>query len=181
MSYRACRAQSRGQPSSVVAFLSLGFLSYCGGAHVGTIDGIVNPAIAYGNPPGQDKLFAGMGMGAIMTRLIVVVSVLAYALVLGTSEGIAQRIYGAGSVSCGDWLKYRDQKMLGEQYQAQAWIDGLISGINLAKSNGPDLFASFPGKEGMYAWIDNYCRSKPLDKLVSAGMALAEELKARAK
>jgi hypothetical protein len=44
--------------------------------------------------------------------------------IVGTTAIVpAQTFFGAGTVSCGDWLKYRDQNLKGQEYQAQAWID----------------------------------------------------------
>lgn len=89
-------------------------------------------------------------------------------------------MYGAGTVSCGEWQKYRLSGDKGNTYQLQAWIDGYLSGYNVA-SEDVDVLASKPSSIAFYAWIDNYCGSHPLDILVVAASALRKELTDRAK
>ncbi len=63
-------------------------------------------------------------------------------------------------------------------YQAQAWVDGFLSGYNVA-DDGADFLA--PVKPvAVYAWVDNYCGPKPLDQRVEAALALKNELQSRA-
>jgi hypothetical protein len=45
-------------------------------------------------------------------------------------------------------------------YQAQAWVDGFLSGENSA-SDGPDFLAPKPNTVAYYAWIDNYSARNP--------------------
>ena len=97
----------------------------------------------------------------------------------------AQTIMGAGTVSCGEWLRVRaiqspNTRDLASQYQMQAWIDGYLSGTNIANPKGPDILISTPSGVAMYSWIDNYCRSNSLNALVGAASALAKELMSRA-
>lgn len=100
--------------------------------------------------------------------------------IVGAKVATAQNIFGAGTITCGDWLEYRNQNRKDHEYQAQAWIDGFISGSNVSSPNGPDILASRTGDE-MYAWIDNYCKAKPRDRLVAATWALVKELQSKAK
>ena len=96
---------------------------------------------------------------------------------------------GAGTVSCGEWLQFRsfEEKKGNAQLQlqvnslrSQSWIDGYLSGVNVTSSGGPDIFASRPNGVAMYVWVDNYCRSKPLDKIAEAADGLIKELQSRA-
>jgi hypothetical protein len=99
-----------------------------------------------------------------------------------TSEVVARDgiMYGAGMISCGDWQQHRLSGYKSNSYQAQAWIDGLLSGLNAADS-GPDFLVPKPDPVGYYAWLDNYCKEKPLDTLTQAALALKKELAARAR
>ena len=103
-----------------------------------------------------------------------------------------QTVMGAGTISCGEWLRLRsfegragNFKERASLYQVHAWIDGFVSGINSriesADPKGPDLLASKPDSVALYAWLDNYCRSKPLNLVGEAVLALAKELESRAK
>ena len=112
--------------------------------------------------------------------MIIVRSLLLLGLVLvapAFAEEGGATIYGAGAVSCGQW-----QKDLAIRVQAEAWIDGFLSGYNLA-STGPDFLADTPNDNGasFSIWIDNYCRSNPIDRLTTAVFALKNELLSRAR
>jgi hypothetical protein len=89
-------------------------------------------------------------------------------------------IYGAGMVSCGKWQQYRSSGDKPNSYQAQAWIDGFLSGYNSA-TDGPDFLTPKPSSIAYYAWVDNYCKEKPLDELALAVFALKKELASRAR
>ena len=103
--------------------------------------------------------------------------------ILGANLASAQNIFGAGTATCGDWLEYRDQHLKNYEHQAQAWIDGFVSGVNVAMLNGPDMLASrrADGMDWMYEWVDNYCRKRPQDRLVAATFALVKDLQSKAK
>lgn len=101
---------------------------------------------------------------------------------------MAQTIAGAGTISCGEWLRFRSfEDQSGHEgdraklFQLQAWVDGFVSGVNFARGGNPDILLSQPSFSALYAVVDNYCRTKPLDWVSSAAIALANELQARAK
>jgi hypothetical protein len=89
-------------------------------------------------------------------------------------------IYGAGTISCGEWQQYRSTGTKSDSYQGEAWIDGYLSGSNAA-GNEVDFLAAKTSSVAYYAWIDNYCGQHPLDHLEHAVMLLAKELRLRAK
>jgi hypothetical protein len=113
----------------------------------------------------------------IRTLLLGLVLVMAAA---GGAVAEGRAVYGAGLVSCGQWLQYRTTGDKGNSFQLQAWIDGYLSGYNVA-STDPDFLASQPAAVALYIWIDNYCRDKPLDVLTQAVTALKKELLTRAR
>jgi hypothetical protein len=96
----------------------------------------------------------------------------------------AAAVYGAGTLSCGQWQQSRagsTNRDKGNSFQLQAWIDGFLSGYNLA-DDSPDFLKGMPdGGTSFHFWIDNYCKNKPLDTLVIAATALKDELQARAR
>jgi hypothetical protein len=142
-------------------------------------------------PAGPEMTLGNMREVGVQA-ITVFASVAVAALVTAHSPVSGQTVMGAGTISCGEWLRLRsfegragNFKELASLYQIHAWIDGFVSGINLridlADTGGPDLLASRPDSVAMYAWLDNYCRSKPLNIVVDAVMALAKELQSRAK
>src|ERR1700675_967928 len=98
--------------------------------------------------------------------------------VSGAAAG-GKYIYGAGTISCAEWLNYRSTGGNPNSYQAQAWVDGVLSAYNLADDEQDDFLLSAPKAVASYAWIDNYCRPKPLDQVVQAVVALKKELQSR--
>jgi hypothetical protein len=85
-------------------------------------------------------------------------------------------IIGTG-YSCGRWLQERALPQHGMRAQAEAWIAGYVSGINVAAGSG-DLLRDLDA-EAVYAWTVNYCRTSPLDPLNDAANALIFELRKR--
>jgi hypothetical protein len=88
-------------------------------------------------------------------------------------------VYGAGMITCGEWQHYRSSGNKPANVQAQAWIDGYLSGSN-ASGDGPDFIAPKPTDIAYYAWIDNYCAQNPLNPLLQAVLLLKKELLSRA-
>jgi hypothetical protein len=112
---------------------------------------------------------------------------LGLAIAISGASGVSaepRMVMGAGTISCGEWQQSRTYQQNGNvqfqvnAYQAQAWIDGFLSGYNMA-SVGPDILASRLGGTASYTWIDNYCRSNPLDRLSIAAWGLLQELQSR--
>jgi hypothetical protein len=94
--------------------------------------------------------------------------------------GTKGTVYGAGTVTCGEWRQHRSTGNKAAELQLQAWIDGFLSGYNF----GSDLFdflAPSPERTAVayYAWIDNYCSQNPLNRVADAAAALKNELISR--
>jgi hypothetical protein len=122
--------------------------------------------------------------------MIVRVTTLAALIALtGRQQVASQTIMGAGTVSCGEWLRVRSAENSpgniterATRYQLTAWIDGYLSGTNIANAGRiADFLASGLDGNAESAFVDNYCRSKPLDALVNAVQALMKELQLRAR
>jgi hypothetical protein len=98
---------------------------------------------------------------------------------MGSAYAQHKMVYGAGMITCGEWQQYRSSGNKPGSYQAQAWIDGYLSGSN-GSGNGPDFIAPEPKNIAYYAWIDNYCAKNPLNPLMMAAFGLQQELLSRA-
>jgi hypothetical protein len=106
---------------------------------------------------------------------------LVFAVGIGSADVASAQfrtVYGAGTVSCGQWQQFRTTGDKVKNFQLQAWIDGYLSGSNAASND--DFLAEKSDSVSYYFWIDNYCRDKPLDVIVQAVSKLKEELSARA-
>lgn len=103
-------------------------------------------------------------------------------LIITSAEASAQGdgyklIFGQGIVSCGAWTQARQSNPQRAGLSAQ-WIAGFLSGIN-KESDAVD-FLEGSDFDGITAWIDNYCKSKPLETIGTAAGQLMLELRQRA-
>jgi hypothetical protein len=73
---------------------------------------------------------------------------------------------------CGSWLLAREkQDSFARGYQL--WVTGFLSGAAFIK-NGRNLEGL--DTEGLYLWLDNYCRSNPVKPLREAAISLSVHL-----
>ena len=87
-----------------------------------------------------------------------------------------------GTVSCGTWLEVRANRSTGDGVrfaQAREWVSGFISAFNwYTEPPGGDVAWS-TDREGMYGWLDLYCREHPTVGLAKAVEQLIEHLGSR--
>jgi hypothetical protein len=89
-------------------------------------------------------------------------------------------VVGVGNKSCGAWTAARrSQTMLADVYEG--WIAGFLTGANSIISNTEHIdtlaeIIAHRDAEGIWAWIDNYCQSYPLDSIATAADKLGAEL-----
>jgi hypothetical protein len=110
-------------------------------------------------------------MGAARAILIVI------SMVLMVNQASARNGFGAGGHSCGTWLETR-QNQDAARVGRESWVLGYVSGANSSKDG--DDFLVEPDAQAIFAWLDNYCRQHPLERLVKASSMLIDELKMRA-
>jgi hypothetical protein len=65
-----------------------------------------------------------------------------------------------------------------ETVQLKSWVQGYMSGANGYQHNADFLIEL--DAPAIFAWLDNYCRQHPLEKLINASDALISELTMRA-
>ena len=84
------------------------------------------------------------------------------------------RSLGPGNASCGEWTKERKSNIHSAQAR-QSWVLGYLTAINLY---GPWSYDVTKGtdREGLMAWIDNYCASHPLESVAKTMEQLILEL-----
>ena len=95
------------------------------------------------------------------------------AMVLSATALDAQAVEILGFKSCGKWVQDRTENSWPALINRN-WLFGYISGLAVAKSK--DFLGSRPDVASLELWVDNYCRSNPLNNLDAAGNALALEL-----
>lgn len=85
-------------------------------------------------------------------------------------------IIGAADTSCGKWTEVRAN---GQSIPMEFWALGYVSGANAFTAEGGD-FAKGMDAAAIFGWLDNRCRSQPLQLFARAVEALVYELKTRA-
>ena len=82
--------------------------------------------------------------------------------------GAATALYGARTLTCGEWQWHRSIGNKGATLQLQAWIDGFLSGSD----EEIDFIAPKATEVASYTWIDNYCSQHPIDLVEDAAAVL---------
>jgi hypothetical protein len=115
---------------------------------------------------------------------VVVVSVLCPTLTLSQSYVI----FGEGTESCGEFLQAAEDERKERQPTALpalwnrrygafvAFANGFLTGANVWDTTHSEL-GKGTDVQGRMAWIENYCRAKPLDKFSNAVTGLRSYLR----
>ena len=82
--------------------------------------------------------------------------------------------YGSGAASCGKWLASSHDS--GDRNRKLNWVLGWLSAAGYY-----DVLGSLKetDSDAIAAWVDNYCRDKPLDTISNAASALVRTLAVR--
>lgn len=103
-------------------------------------------------------------------------------LTLLSSSGLVRAemmVLGYGGVSCGGWTKAHHPKSV-EGLAQDNWVLGYVTGFNAYSGIRESNISAGTDNEALIAWIDNYCRSNPLDSIYIASVKLIHELKKKA-
>src|SRR5262245_23514116 len=115
-------------------------------------------------------------------RLLIFVS----AILIGLSQqSTAQTSIGYADQSCGFWTKERSKRTSFDKIGMQSWATGYLSGANALSNASLPAASNFDflkgtGGDAVWAWLDNYCKQKPLEKFPAAVSKLLTELHGRA-
>jgi hypothetical protein len=120
-----------------------------------------------------------------MKRSLLPLVVTAFTFV-GTLSGPAEEpkamvtTVGDGGKSCGTWTELRKSPMKAEYYEG--WVGGFLSGVNWVTTvhNKINILGKPVDPDGLFAWVDNYCATNPLNTISQAANALGMELVRRA-
>jgi opacity protein-like surface antigen len=97
---------------------------------------------------------------------------LAVVLLSASAQAAEYNEIGGGvSSSCGRWTEARSNQAKAFAYMYQQWVVGFLSGIGYAGVEfGADPLRGMDA-DGVWAWIDNYCRGHPIDTISAATKA----------
>lgn len=84
-------------------------------------------------------------------------------------------IYGSGNMSCSEWTKARSGSAESHLVH-DAWILGFVAGVKVTeeKNIGGDIES-----KAMLAWVDNFCRDQPFQKVWIAAGLLVRRLRSK--
>jgi hypothetical protein len=93
----------------------------------------------------------------------------AAAICLAAQSSFSQT--GFGSPDCGKWLA--DKSPL-----QKIWLSGFLSGMNAVHNAAfkRDPLDELSSMDQAYAWMDNYCKKNPLERINVGGFELFVEL-----
>jgi hypothetical protein len=103
--------------------------------------------------------------------------ILAAALLISSAAEAADFSFiGTGHSSCGSWTASR---RTGQASLPEQWILGFLSGVGDVSASNANAVGGVTERDplngvdaqAVWAWVDNYCRANPLDKVVRAGEA----------
>lgn len=108
----------------------------------------------------------------MMKRAALVLAVLA--TLSGRVEAAAVTFRGPGSAaSCGTWLEER-RKESDESVHLRSWALGYLSGAASWANSGDPLGRPAGDSNGIFYWLDNYCRAYPTQFFTEALDAFIE-------
>ncbi len=94
-------------------------------------------------------------------------------LTLGGISNPSSAIATLGVRTCGNWVKEAKTPNSCAAIANQSWLVGYITGLAVGSNKD---FLKDSDTDSLFLWVTNYCQKNPLEKLDSAGYALAEEL-----
>lgn len=103
------------------------------------------------------------------------------AICMGLSLGAtAETLRGSGGNTCGQYIELRKTQDLNLNSVLTAWSLGFLSSMNINRATLKNLEpVSLPDASTIDAYLDNYCRNNPLEKLWVANLKLFYDLEAR--
>lgn len=116
------------------------------------------------------SLFAAVALAAITSRLPA-----------ATAQTLNIWVYSNGTDSCGEWTANRTRSPDGAMAHIElSWVLGWLTGTD-AEIEGFRRNEHFRhvDSDAVAGWLDNYCRSHPLEPLVQAASALNAKLRVK--
>jgi hypothetical protein len=111
-------------------------------------------------------------------RKTLLLTVLTAGLMTGSAEDALARYtaIGAGLDSCGTWTSDRRSPWSADAMQEEQWVLGFLTAIGYTGNTNPGAEGNQNPLKGMdangvWAWIDNYCRVNPIERIEDAAAA----------
>jgi len=111
----------------------------------------------------------------LAAAIIFLIAVADHTLAAEGREG--RDFFGVGGQSCGTWIEARK---INNTFGHGSWLLGYLSALNLWGVIGRKDALSGTDADGVYAWMDRYCQSHPLETIARGAAELARQLDQRA-
>lgn len=112
-----------------------------------------------------------------MFKKIFLLTAISMGLPLGVT---AETLRGSGGNTCGQYIALRKTQDPNLNSVLTAWSLGFLSSMNINRAALKNLEpVSLPDVSTIDAYLDNYCRNNPLEKLWVANLKLFYDLEAR--
>jgi hypothetical protein len=98
---------------------------------------------------------------------LVALAVVGAGLAAAPAWSATYSIMGIGSESCGSWTQNRESN---QALQDEGWVLGFITGLGFASAGTVPAIVTTDGN-GVFGWLDNYCKANPTTDLVTASAA----------
>ena len=85
----------------------------------------------------------------------------------------ASAVEPMGDTSCGKWVKDRTSGIVKDQLSLTSWLIGYLNGI--ARWSEVDILSN-ADRESLMVWMDNYCKTNPLESVEHGSFNLSIEL-----
>jgi hypothetical protein len=94
---------------------------------------------------------------------------------IAQAQGQQVNIFWFEDASCAAWTKSAGNKAIRLQYES--WVRGFVSGYNYGNPAQQIKIGVFPGSNGVYQYLDQYCRDNPKQSFVGGAIQMTEELR----
>lgn len=93
---------------------------------------------------------------------------------IAAAQGQQVNIFWFDDASCAAWTKSADNKAIRLQYES--WVRGFVSGYNYGNPQQQIKIGVFPGSNGVYQYLDQFCRENPKQSFVGGAIQMTEQL-----
>lgn len=88
----------------------------------------------------------------------------------GAERALAYHEVGAGVDTCATWAADRQAPRGAPALQDEQWVLGFLTGVGFAGSDADDPLNGV-NAASVWNWVDDYCKTHPADKIVTAARA----------
>ncbi len=101
---------------------------------------------------------------------------LGLSIVIASSPALPYYAYGAGTLSCGDYVQTFLNPETSHANMYKAWVGGYLTAMNVISTGFTAEDISDRDINGPIEWINNYCRANPMENVANATIAFSSTM-----